>query len=63
MMQIVGYLVDFFNCYFFNFIFKGNHLDTVSFGENTDRLSKRHEVTAKKNLKCLLTKQWELAME
>lgn len=36
-------------------------LASVSFGRNTDRLSKRHEATAKTNLKCLLTKQSELA--
>lgn len=36
-------------------------LASVSFGRNTDRLSKRHGATAKTNLKCLLTKQSELA--
>ena len=33
----------------------------VSFVRNTDRLSKRHGATAKTNLKCLLSKQSELA--
>jgi hypothetical protein len=32
----------------------------VSFGQNTDPLSKRHEATAKTNPKCLLSKQLKL---